>query len=58
MHFLVIARGSARETCGRYTRMKHRLSADLIAGRTTLREEMIYFLTVTLRKLRPQPETK
>ena len=58
VHFLVIARGSARETCGRYIRMKHWLPTELIADRTALCEEIIHILTATIRKLRPQPDAK
>ena len=58
VHFLVVARGSAREACGRYTRMKPWLSAGLIADRTALCEEIIHILTATIRKLRPQPGAK
>ena len=58
VHFLVIARGSARETCGRYTRMKHWLPIETITNRIALCEEIIHILTATIRKLRPQPNAK
>lgn len=52
VYFLVIARGSARETCGRYTRMKPWLPTDLIAARTALCEAIIHILTATIQRLR------
>ncbi|MFH1499169.1 MAG: four helix bundle protein [Verrucomicrobiota bacterium] len=51
-HFLVIARGSATETRGRYSRMKHWLSANVIAERVALCDEIIAILTSTIRTLR------
>ena len=52
VQFLVIARGSARETCGRYTRLKHWLNSEVVASRTALCEEVIHILTATIRRLR------
>ena len=51
--FLDIARGSARETRGRYQRMKHWLTSDVITERIALLDEIIGILTasiVTMRK--------
>jgi four helix bundle protein len=54
--FLVIARGSATETRGRYEqRFKHWLPADTIAARVALCEEVIAILSATIRTLRPDP---
>jgi four helix bundle protein len=54
--FLVIARGSATETRGRYEqRFKHWLPAETIAVRVTLCEEIVAILSATIRTLRPDP---
>ena len=53
-HFLIIARGSAQETRGRYARLKHWLSADLIVERIALCDEIIGILTATISRLREQ----
>lgn len=53
-HFLVIARGSATETRGRYERMKHWLPPTTIASRVELCEEIIAILSATIRKLRSE----
>ena len=53
-HFLIIARGSAQETRGRYERMKHWLSTEVIAPRVALCDEIIGILTATIRRLREQ----
>jgi four helix bundle protein len=55
VRFLDIARGSARETRGRYERMKLWLPADVVKQRTDLLDEIIGILTssiVTMRKRR------
>jgi four helix bundle protein len=52
VRFLDVARGSARETRGRYERMKHWLTADIIAHRTSLADEIIGILTKTMDTLR------
>jgi four helix bundle protein len=53
--FLVIARGSATETRGRYEmRLKHWLPADTIAARVVLCEEIVAILSATIRRLRPE----
>ncbi len=51
IRFLDFARGSARETCGRYKRMKHWLSEDVIPQRTGLLDEIIGILTATITTL-------
>ena len=52
--FLVIARGSAQETAGRYLRLRHWLPADLPATRIALCDEIIGILTASILKLRSQ----
>jgi four helix bundle protein len=52
-HFLVIARGSATETRGRYEqRFKHWLPPETVAARVVLCEETIAILSATIRTLR------
>lgn len=50
--FLVISRGSARETSGRYRRFKHWLPEDLIQKRVALCDEIVGILTASIDKLR------
>ena len=50
--YLIISRGSARETRGRYTRMKHWLSQEIIGHRVALCDEIIGILTGTITTLR------
>lgn len=50
-HFLVIARGSAQETAGRYGRFKHWLSKPLIDARVALCAEIIGILSATIKTL-------
>ena len=50
--FCLYARGSAREVRGRYERMKHWLTPEVIADRTALASEIIAILTQTNRTLR------
>jgi len=55
-HFLVIARGSAAETRGRYEqRFKHWFPAETISPRVALCEEIIAILSASIRKLRDAP---
>jgi four helix bundle protein len=49
--FLVIARGPARETQGRYERFGRWLPPDRVAGRVALCEEIIRIVTATIRRL-------
>ena len=51
-HFLVMARGSARETRGRYIRLKHWLPADVIADRTHRCDAVLGILSKTIVSLR------
>jgi len=55
IRFLDFARGSARETRGRYERMKHWLQEDIIKNRIQVIDKIIGILTasiVTMRKER------
>lgn len=49
---LVIARGSAQETAGRYGRFKHWLPQSVVESRVSLCHEIIGILTATIRTLR------
>ena len=51
-HFLIIARGSAQETGGRYQRLKHWLAPEVIAARVALCGEIIAILTASINTLR------
>jgi four helix bundle protein len=55
VRFLDFARGSARETRGRYLRMVHWLGDHLVQQRTALADEIIGILTATIERLRAQP---
>jgi four helix bundle protein len=50
--FLMISRGSARETCGRYDRFKRWLPHDLIQKRVALCQEIIAILSASVLDLR------
>ena len=50
--FLIIARGSLRETQGRYQRLRHWIPDDLIQQRVELAEEINRILTSTISRLR------
>jgi four helix bundle protein len=50
-HFLVIARGSAQETAGRYGRLRHWLPASTVETRVSLCTEIIGILSSTIRTL-------
>ena len=50
--FLDIARGSARETRGRYERMKHWLAPEIIRQRVELVDEIIAILTSSIGTLK------
>jgi four helix bundle protein len=52
-HFLIIARGSATETRGRYAeRLKHWLPVETVAARVLLCDEIVAILSATIRTLR------
>ena len=57
VRFLDFARGSARETRGRYMRMACWLGDGLVQQRVTLADEIIGILTATIERLRAQPVT-
>lgn len=60
VRFLVIARGSARETKGRYIRLRRWFKPELIADRTARCDHVIAILTktiVTLSQRRNRPSS-
>jgi four helix bundle protein len=52
VRFLDIARGSARETRGRYERMNDWLHQDVIKQRVELLDEIIGILTSSIERMR------
>jgi len=54
VRFLDFARGSARETRGRYLRMTRWLGEDVGRRRTALADEILGILTATIERLRSQ----
>ena len=52
VRFLDIARGSARETLGRYKRLKYWLPAEVIESRVDLADKIIARLTISIQTLR------
>ena len=52
VQFLIIARGSAQETMGRYERFKHWLPLEIVELRIQLCSEIIAILTATIKTLR------
>ncbi|MDQ8193103.1 four helix bundle protein [Coraliomargarita sp. SDUM461004] len=50
-HFLIISRGSAQETKGRYGRLKHWLKQEDIEARQKLCDEIIAILSKTINTL-------
>ncbi len=52
--FLVIARGSAQETAGRYLRLRHWLPTESVATRLALCDDIIGILTASIKRLRTQ----
>jgi four helix bundle protein len=52
VRYLDIARGSARETRGRYERMKHWLQEDIIKSRIQVIDEIIGILTSSIETMR------
>ena len=55
IRFLDIARGPARETQGRYGRLKRWLDEDVVQHRIDLCGEIIAILTTTIKRLRENP---
>jgi len=53
--FLVIARGSAQETGGRYGRLRHWLPTTVVDARVALCSEIIGILSSTIKTLRERP---
>jgi four helix bundle protein len=49
--FLIIARGSLRETMGRYRRLRHWIPQEIIIKRTDLAEEINRMLSSTIKSL-------
>ena len=49
--FLIIARGSLRETQGRYKRLRHWLPEEVVNKRIALADEINRMLSATIRKL-------
>lgn len=49
--FLIIARGSLRETQGRYARLRHWLPAEIVQKRVALADEISRMLSATIVKL-------
>ena len=49
--FLIIARGSLRETQGRYKRLRHWLPEEIVNQRITLADEINRMLSATIKKL-------
>jgi four helix bundle protein len=54
--FLLIARGSAQETAGRYGRLRHWIPESVVSERVALCNEIIAILTSTIRTLRAPPD--
>jgi len=55
IQFLLYSRGSARETRGRYERLRHWLASETIAARIALCDQIIAILTASIRRLREKP---
>jgi four helix bundle protein len=49
--FLIIARGSLRETQGRYRRLRHWLPPEVVEARVALAEEINRILSATIPRL-------
>ena len=52
--FLIIARGSLRETQGRYGRFRHWIPESVVSERMALADEIGRILSATIRKLTPK----
>ena len=55
IRFLDFARGSARETRGRYLRMSQWFGEEVVLQRVALADEVIGILTSTIERLRAEP---
>jgi four helix bundle protein len=53
--FLVIARGSLRETEGRYRRLRHWMPSEIVAERVALAGEINRMLSATIVRLKNRP---
>lgn len=49
--FLIIARGSLRETQGRYLRLRHWVPVEIVEHRIALAEEINRILSATIKRL-------
>ena len=58
IRFLDYAIASARETQGRYTRLKHWIDPSVLKRRNALLDEIIGILSSTIKTLRSQPAVK
>lgn len=58
IRFLDISRASARETLGRYKRLKHWLSTQVIDARVELADRIIARLTRSIQTLRANNDTR
>jgi len=56
IRFLDFARGSARETRGRYLRMSQWFGEEVVLQRAALADEIIGILTSTIERLRAEPK--
>jgi four helix bundle protein len=56
--FLIIARGSLRETMGRYKRLRYWLPKEIIEKRVELAEELNRMLSATIKSLDDRQRTK
>jgi four helix bundle protein len=52
--FLIIARGSLRETQGRYRRLRHWMPLEIVEQRVALAEEVNRILSATIKRLGTQ----
>jgi len=52
--FLVISRGSAQETAGRYRRLRHWIPEETVEKRVALCDDIIGILTASIKGLRLQ----
>ena len=58
IRFLDISRGSARETLGRYKRLKHWLPKETIAARVEIADRIVARLTKSINTLRANNDTR